>query len=167
MEKERELKALLGDDYEPYIAFRTMKWVGPLCVDELLDYCLDDSRPRIPESGSVYLISAKSWNLRPDTDCGPLYVGSNTGASPRFRTRVGDLIADMFGFFGNQTGHHSGGISIHEYCKQNNLHPKSLYIGWVSNCGCIRCAESYIHELLDPELNRNRPPKCKRHQGEE
>jgi len=47
------------------------------------------------------------------------------------------------------------------------LNPKDLYIGWVENCNCVRCAESYIYELLEPKLNVNRPPTCKEHKGEE
>jgi hypothetical protein len=38
-------------------------------------------------------------------------VGGNTGGAARFCTRIGDLVADMHGFFGNETGHHSGGIT--------------------------------------------------------
>src|SRR5207302_830702 len=61
--------------------------------------------------------SASSANVDGDV----LYVGGNTGDSDRFITRVGDLIADMLGFWGEQTGHHSGGIRLWEYCHKNRI----------------------------------------------
>jgi len=113
-----------------------MKWTGPYTVDQLLDSFLAVSHPRPPEGKSVYLVSKDPWTNRPATDCSPLYAGSNTGRSMRFRTRVGALIADMFGFFGTETGHHSGGQTLHRYCKDKRVNPKELYIGWVKGCGC-------------------------------
>lgn len=161
MEKEKQLRSLLGEDYEDFVAFRNMKWVGPFTINKLLNSCLDDAHPWPPESNGVYLVSRKAWKIRPNWDCIPLYVGSNTGRSSGLCTRVGDLIADMFGFF----WHSSGGQSLYNYCKEKKLNPKRLYIGWVENCGCFRCAENYIYDLLKPELNRRRPAKCKQHHG--
>jgi len=108
-----------------------MSWSGPFTIGELLKKCLDNSFPRPSESSGVYLISRKSWEGQPSEGCDPLYVGSNTGESKRFRTRLGDLIADMFGFFGTETGHHSGGQTLHGYCMQEKMNPKELYIGWL------------------------------------
>ena len=142
---------------------RKMRWVGPLTIESLLDECL--VKPVWPpESGGVYLVSRGNWNVRPNEECFPLYVGSNTGKAPRFRTRVGDLVADMFGFFGS-TGHSSGGRSLHAYCCEEQVNPKRLYIGWADNCSCLRCAENYIYDWLDPKLNKNRPPRCQNHRG--
>ena len=103
-----------------------MKWTGPYTIDELLDSILHPAHPRPPESDGVYLISKVEWSGEPAKDCIPLSVGSNTGRSKRFRTRIGDLIADMFGFFTDDTGHHSGGQSLHGYCKKEQLNPKEL-----------------------------------------
>ena len=111
-----------------------MEWKEPFRISELIDNCLNDTFPKIPEENGVYLISKNSWEKEPQKNCTPLYVGSNTGQSKRFRTRVGDLIADMFGFFGTETGHHSGGQTLHYWCRKNRLNPTKLYIGWLENC---------------------------------
>lgn len=141
-----------------------MKWKGPFTIDELLDGSVGSSLPELPESGGVYLISERIWDKAPTQACIPLYVGSNTGKSSRFRTRVGDLIADMFGFFGADTGHHSGGQTVYDYCRKRQMSPKRLYIGWVEECGCVRCVENEIYNQLKPSLNKNRPTRCTKHQ---
>ena len=140
-----------------------MEWRGAYSIDVLLDSFLMPLPTRPPQDSGVYLISKNPWHGEPTTDCIPLYVGSNTGKSRRFRTRIGDLIADMFGFFGDDTGHHSGGQSLHEYCKGNHLNPKNLYIGWVEKCRCVRCVENSVYDRLKPLLNKNRPTRCKEH----
>jgi hypothetical protein len=140
-----------------------MKWIGPYTINELLDSCLDASHFLPPEANGVYLISKKRWIGQPTSDCVPLYVGSNTGRSRRFRTRIGDMIADMFGFFGTETGHHSGGKKLYKYCKKEPLNPKKLYIAWVENCRCVRCIENKVYDQLRPSQNKNRPTKCKEH----
>jgi hypothetical protein len=60
----------------------------------------------------VYIVSRRQWSKTPTDAAEPLYVGGNTGGAARFCTRIGDLVADMHGFFGNETGHHSGGITL-------------------------------------------------------
>src|SRR6202044_359687 len=107
---------------------RSRDWVGPFRVKALLKSCIDDALPSPPESGRAYFVSARSWRGVPSVSCGPLYVGGNTGRSTRFRTRVGDLLADSFGFFGGGTGHSSGGQSIHNWCRQNGTNPLDLYL---------------------------------------
>src|SRR5215208_5109357 len=106
----------------------TREWVGPFEVGELLAHSIDDSLPRPPESGSAYVISGRAWSSEPTPDCEPLYVGGNTGRSARFRTRLGDLLADLFGFFGGGTGHHSGGITLHRWCRERGVNPMGLYV---------------------------------------
>lgn len=141
-----------------------MRWIGPYTIDELLNSFLIPLHLRPPESKSVYFISKNQWNGEPTNDCNPIYVGSNTGESMRFRTRIGDLIADMFGFFGAETCHHSGGKAIHKYCNVNNLNPKKLYIGWVENCDCVRCTENNLYTQFQSFLlNKKRPPRCNEH----
>src|SRR4051794_8723530 len=116
-----------------------MKWVGPITIGMLLDQVVA-ARPIMPPvSDSVYLISRKPWKSAPGASCEPLYVGGNTSTSERFRTRMGDLIADMFGFYSSATGHHSGGQSLNAYCKEDKINPKKLYVGWLERCDCRRC----------------------------
>ena len=108
----------------------------------------------IPNGKSVYLISRKNWRKKPNDEptkeCEPLYVGSTTGESERFRTRIGDLIADMFGFYNNnKIGHHSGGQALHKYCVKHNINPKELYISWLQSCSCRRCMENKIFDQLE------------------
>jgi hypothetical protein len=143
-----------------------------LTIDELLNQVTAVSPVMPPVADSAYLVSRKPWNTVPDRSCEALYVGGNTGIPDRFRTRVGDLIADMFGFYsgsasvdaGNSTtGHHSGGQSLNKHCKAEKLNPKALYIGWLERCECKRCAEITLYEQLRPKLNKKRPSECTRH----
>lgn len=167
MSIDQNLRELLGEDYNEFLVFCDTVWVGPYRIDEVLDNCLNDGFPRSPESDSVYLVSARTWNKRPSQGCLPLYVGSTTGESTRFRARIGDLIAAMFGFFQDGARHSSGGKSLYRYCKINNTNPKQLYIAWLARCGCRRCAEHYFWEDLKPQLNRNEPPFCGEHSGKQ
>lgn len=138
-----------------------MKWVGPVKIRDLLSRCMDDSCPRPPESNSVYLVSGKAWVKNPSGKCIPLYIGSNTGRSKRFRTRIGDLIADIFGFFSTDTGHHSGGQTLHKHFKKKKLDPLNVYIAWLKECSCMRCAENEMYDKFKATLlNKNRPARC-------
>jgi hypothetical protein len=142
-----------------------MRWVAPFRVKDLLERCLDYKNQKWPpDDNGVYVVSLKAWEDIPDKKCIPLYVGSTTGVSPRFRTRVGDLIADIFGFYSDdEIGHHSGGISIHKHCKRNRIIPLDLFIGWAEKCSCVRCSEIEIYKRLKPILNKKSPPACVRH----
>ncbi len=145
-------------------------WTGPFLFRELLEGCLSDEQPWPPGSRGVYVVSQKKWKGAPGTACHPLYVGGNTGASPRFCTRIGDLIADLYGFF-DSTGHHSGGQSLFGWCKSNAVHPGSLFIGWATrDPWCDRCAEVELVNQLARSwedrrslLNKKRPPACRVH----
>lgn len=142
-----------------------MKWVGPITIDNLLDGVTDPSIPRPPVEPSVYLVSHSPWHNEPTIACEPLYVGGLLSDSPRFRTRIGDLFADMFGFFGDvgKKGHHSGGQTLYRYCNNNGISPRHLYIGWAEEVSCHRCAENSLYEKLSPRLNKKRPPACAIH----
>ena len=83
-------------------------------MKQLLGDVVAKKLPRPPEKGSAYVVTQREWSGHPTKESTPLYVGGNSGKSDRFRTRVGDLIADTFGFFGGDTGHHSGGQHLHE-----------------------------------------------------
>ena len=138
-------------------------WVGPFEVRELLAHCIDEALPLPPESGSAYLVSRHTWRGEPTPRCEPLYVGGNTGQSARFRTRLGDLIADLFGFFGAETGHHSGGMSLHRWCREHQVSPLALHIGWLDRSSCHRCLEGDLVRELAPVLNRKAPAGCRMH----
>jgi hypothetical protein len=111
----------------------------------------------------VYVVSNLTWRGQPTKESDVLYVGSNTGESDRFITRIGDLIADMLGFWGQQTGHHSGGMRLWEYCHKNRINPLDLFLGWQVERPCVRCAEYDIFTALAPKLNRKRPARCSAH----
>lgn len=140
-----------------------MKWIGPIQIDELLDNVIDSSIPMPPESNSVYLITKEKWEENPIT-AQPLYVGSITSESKRFKVRIGDLIADMFGFYNDfrNMGHHSGGQTLHKYCKAEKINPKRLFIGWVTDIKCGLCSERELYNKLKPKLNKKVPQYCKR-----
>lgn len=157
------LRQLLQGDYGRFLAFLDTAWVGPYTIGELLDNCLNGTFPRPPLSDSVYLVTALPWQGRPSPSCLPLYVGSTTGRRSRFRARMGDLIADAFGFFQTGAGHSSGGQSLYRYCGTNNVNPRQLHIAWLARCGCCRCAEQYFWRDLSPKLNRKQPPLCEQH----
>jgi hypothetical protein len=147
------------------LAYRVqmIDWIGPFTIEQVLRGCINDSFPKPPESQSAYLVSFEPWTGRPSTKCQPLYIGSNTGQSKRFRTRIGDLLADLFGFFCDDTGHHSGGQSLHNYCRAERIDPLVLYIAWVKSCDCHRCLENDLYQELKPRLNKNVPSSCRVH----
>ena len=138
-------------------------WVGPFELRSLLEHSIDETHPKPPESGSAYVVTVKTWHSEPDASCLPLYVGGTTGKGARFRTRIGDLIADLLGFYGSETGHHSGGQSLHKWCKQHSVDPLSLSIAWVKGAACHRCLEVNLVAGLSPSLNRKAPPGCRIH----
>ena len=91
------------------------KWIGPFQVKDYLANAInsgvwDERWPCVRDA--VYLVSEHPWRLRPTDSTHVLYVGSNTGRSSRFVTRIGDLIADIHGSYGGGTGHHSGGQTL-------------------------------------------------------
>jgi hypothetical protein len=140
------------------------EWHGPFRVSDLLVNCLNENQDWPPEDRGVYLVSRRSWNGEPDKICEPLYVGSTTGRSPRFCTRVGDLVADMFGFYGTYTGHSSGGIKLYRFCREQGVHPGDLFLSWYSGEKvCPRCHETRWYDRLQPPLNGSRPPMCRAH----
>jgi hypothetical protein len=150
-------------------------WIGPYQVRFLLESCLEvDARHNPPDNPSAYFVSQFTWQSFPTIDCVPLYVGGITGDSPRFRTRIGDLLADAFGFYNHDNpriGHSSGGQSIHSWCSKYHVVPLDLYIAWIGQTDCHRCLEFNLHCFWDAELrkagrkllNRRTPPECPDH----
>jgi hypothetical protein len=135
----------------------TVRWVGPFRLRHLLEQCLEDNQAWPPEGNGVYVVSERSWRGIPKKQARVLYVGGNTSTSPLFLTRVGSLIADMLGFW----WHHSGGQSLYTYCKENNVHPLNLHLGWAENISCCRCAEVEVYRALEPSLCKRVPASCK------
>jgi len=140
-----------------------MSWIGPYQFRKLLENAHSRKPPRPGEVGAVYVVTRRRWRSRPSRRSGVLYVGGTTGHSRRFRTRIGDLIADTFGFFCRGTRRHSGGRSLYRWCREHRVNPMDLYIGWRDRAPCKRGAEVEEYERLRPLLNKNRPPRCSKH----
>lgn len=151
-----------------------MPWSEPIRISALLEGCLDlHGGPQWPpEDRGAYVVSHGPWpDGYPGRETRPLYVGGTTGKSKRFRTRIGDLIADLHGFYGGETGHHSGGIKLHrDYCQKHRIKPGDLHIGWYTEPDfCSRCVERSLFEELKAQvesqglvlLNKNAPPACR------
>lgn len=165
-----------------------MNWAEPCTIRDLLDRCARDDSARPPVGPSVYLITERFWEpsrYEDDWDriraAKPLYVGDNSKNPQRFRTRVGDFIADLFGFCvlrdkdldgqGDGTGHHPGARRVREWCHERpddpdlRGDPSLLWITWLESCDCGHCAEwQSFWELNGSLLNRNTPPQCRRPQ---
>lgn len=137
-----------------------MPWVGPFRIETLLSRCIDTSQEWPQEDKGVYVVTRVAWVDGPESTDGVLYVGGTLGTSPRFCTRVGDLVADLHGFYGSKTGHHSGGQKLHEWCVKNRVRPGELFLGWRNYVHCARCAEAHEITRLAPLLNRNKAPRC-------
>jgi len=148
-------------------------WSKPYKISQLLQNCHSEDQDWPPHEKAVYLVTRLGWRTKPSLRSHPLYIGGNTGVSKRFCTRVGDLIADLYGFFDGNTGHHSGGQSLYWWCQENNVHPGDLHLAWATRRPwCSRCAEIELASLFVSEwenrasaglLNKNRPPACIEH----
>jgi hypothetical protein len=144
-------------------------WVGPFQIRKLLETAADRNAIRPPERHSAYVVTQRTWHGNPPRPKDPaargpvLYVGGNTRNPDRFRTRIGDLLADAFGFYASLNGHHSGGQSLHEWCLENGTGPLDLHLAWVEGTKCHRCLEIRLYEALRPLLNRARPSRCELH----
>jgi hypothetical protein len=139
------------------------QWIGPFQIRQLFESFDDGAIPKPPDTGSAYVVTKTRWRSTPTVESVPLYIGGNTGNSARFRTRVGDLLADAFGFYTSETGHHSGGQHIHSWCIKNHINPLDLHIAWIEGTKCHRCLEDRLYRELKPMLNRMVPSKCKMH----
>ena len=142
---------------------RHEKWVGPFQIRRILERCMDDASVKPPAAASAYLVTVRRWRTAPSRVSTPLYVGGNTGKSARFRTRLGDLIADAFGFYTHETGHHSGGQHIHRWCAVVGINPLDLHLAWIEGTDCHRCLEGRLVKRLSPTLNRHSPSRCSVH----
>ncbi len=156
----RYLRAL-ADEAEPPSA----AWRGPCRLQRLFERCLDDDLERPAAAAAAYLVSAHSWTGdAPTPACHPLHLGAATGAPGRLRTGVGDLVADLLGFFDERTAPPSGGQALHAWCRRTGTEPGRLFLSWlVDPTGCGRCRERTWYERLRPLLNGRIPPACPDH----
>jgi len=140
-----------------------MRWSGPFRVEDLLRARQNGGPlPPVTRRG-IYLVSMREWRLEPGPDSRPLYLGGLTGKSRRFRTRVGDLLIDLLGFYDRDTGHSSGGQSLDAFCARTGTERHNLWVGWATGLKCGRCAEVDLYLRLRPSENKNRPPRCDTH----
>jgi hypothetical protein len=154
-----------NDDGHPVVAAapEPLRWVGPFQVRTMLEQCMDDSQPWPKEQPGIYVVTLRAWQGQPIGESEPLYVGGNPQNPKHLLNRTGFLIKDMLGFFGEETGSHSGGQSLWFYCRENGIHPLDLYLAWAENVTCSRCSEVLYYEKLTPSFNHNRPASCKVH----
>lgn len=164
---------------ERMAAGKDTEWSTPMRVGELVDRSATDYRVLPPRSNGVYLVTEASWSVS-GSDCweairtaGALYVGGNSSNSERFRTRIGDLLADLFGMYARGrpgetgdgkstgTGHHSAGQTLNLWCWLNRKSAADLHIAWQSASACPRCGEWEAFWRLRPDLlNVRTPPRC-------
>jgi hypothetical protein len=153
-------------------------WVNPQKIRDLLEGCTLDPSLLPPREAGVYLVTEKAWDTsvnREDLwtalhEASPLYVGS--GRNERLRTRVGELLTDVFGFYvrglrarDNEgietgTGHHPGGKLLNLWCWLQRKKPGDLLIAWAAaGDECVLCLEREIFWRLEDRLvNKNCPP---------
>src|SRR4051794_1218230 len=117
-------------------AARVVEWIGPYTIGELLAKSLSNDI-YYPLTKSVYLISVRQWGKVPTKESFPLYVGSNPKNEDYFKARLGLLIGGIFGFY-EEHSFHSGARKIFNYCRENNIQPLNLYIGWLRRADCSR-----------------------------
>lgn len=143
-----------------------MPWVGPYKLRDLIENCMEEDQEWPHATKGAYLVSVKSWEGEPGESASALYVGSSGENSNRFCTRIGDLVADMLGFYDGNTGHHSGGQKIWEWCRKQETNPLDLYMAWKTHVQCVRCEENYYYDKFDGDsanttlLNAIRPAAC-------
>ena len=109
------------------------RWVGPFRLRDYLERSIDPNQEWPPEAAGVYVVSRNPWADEPTADSCILYVGGNPNAPIQFRNRVGFLVKDMLGFWGDIAfGSHSGGQSIWNWCFDNKNLSKnySVILGW-------------------------------------
>jgi hypothetical protein len=152
-----------------------VRWSKPIQIKKLILECVelagDDPTVWPPETASVYIVTHKEWHgedQQPTTANKPAYVGSNSKNPKLFRRRVGDLIADLFGFCGEKLGHHAGAMRMHRHFRQLKIPPHDLYIAWAVKLDCTKCLErgliqTFKKEENDPTkfFNKSVPSICK------
>ena len=143
-----------------------MPWVGPFQIKEFLKKSLDKKQPLPTGKKGIHLVTKKKWQGTPSKKCEPMYVGGVTGDSDRLLSRVGELVAAMFGLYSKNTKTHTGGqlISTHfRRTEEKEYHPLGLWIAWRTDITCNRCAEKKVYDEIRPWCNERSPPFCNKH----
>lgn len=103
---------------------------------------------------------AKDWTVvtvyRLDATSGKTVV-----EHPEAKRMLADVRAGNI--FGSDMGHHSGGQSIHRWCRDIRVNPLNLHLAWVARCRCHRCLEVELVRELSPILNKKAPARCSVH----
>jgi hypothetical protein len=139
-----------------------MSWSNPLKIADYLSDPAGQHYLRPPEAPGIYVIPERLWaGSEPAKRDGVLYVGQ----SAYLGYRVGQLLADILGFTGDDPGYsgsyyHSGGHQIWQHCLRHKPPAHLLYIVWYANCHCLDCAEIGLIASLDPPLNTNKAGGC-------
>ena len=139
------------------------RWVGPFRLRDYLELSIDPNQVWPQEAPGVYVVTRDPWEGVPSTTSHVLYVGGNPYRADYFRQRIGFLVKDMLGFWGDAAGSHVGGQSLWTWCSINHVHPLDLYLGWVVGIECVRCTETDLYARLQPELSRIAPARCHGH----
>ena len=140
-----------------------MPWHAPHQIGRLLCNTTNEGVEFPPNNGTVYVLTrtrrfAQQEHGLPNV----LYVGGRR-AENRFRIRIGDLIADMLGFFyEHRPTRHCAGREVRDWCRSHGIDPSRLYLWWKTG-GCPRCGEITAFDDLHPKLNNRRPPRCDQH----
>ena len=137
-----------------------MPWYGPYQIAQLLTHTVGEGAWLPPDNGTVYVVTRTDQRVQQINPLpNVLYVGGIT-AQNRFRIRVGDLIADMLGFFSeNLPTRHCAGPKVRCWCQLHGVNPSELYLWWKTE-GCPRCEEIIAFDELHPKLNKKRPNRC-------
>lgn len=142
-----------------------MLWMRPCKLRELMDQNGGFDPDTLPERSGLYVFSSTPWDRKPTN---LLYLGSgHATASTNLRHRVGNEVASALGFHGVVAGAGHGGVLLSKYCRENNISPLDLYLGWrtLPNNVCPVPDEQQLydchHNKLSPHLlNKKRPSSC-------
>lgn len=134
-----------------------LQWVGPFVLKDYVASLLDMTGKVWPPSRpGVYVVTSESWMNRPQ-EGNVLY----TGATKNLLDRIGNLIRDTLGFYGEiedgpgWVGKHSGAQTLWQCCHDQGKPVGHLVIGWAAtSIPCHWCVEKELARALTPCLNK-------------
>jgi hypothetical protein len=134
-----------------------LQWVGPFVLRDYLGELLAMTGTVWPPvRAGVYVVTSQPWTGRPS----PGHV-LYTGGTGKLRHRIGDMIRDVLGFYGEPddgldwAGAHSGAQTLWEGCHQDGFPVGQLLIGWAATSDpCHWCTEKELARLLNPSKNK-------------
>lgn len=138
-------------------------WCGPYRLQDLVEKLLDMTTEVVPPMvPGVYFLSEKPWRIRPDLDSQGLYIGE----SDVLRGRLGSLMQDLMGFYGEMpsgewVGRHVVWQVRDDYTARN-LKIGEAYIGWAVTppMPCHRCIERELIDMLPPKFPPRKYRRC-------